>query len=118
MIDLRDHCCRLQAGQPPTNDPERDHFTMSNPPIWLSSDEIQERLHIIEAAVEALFRTHPDPASLRVEWDKTVSGLKDRAERAATPSPGATLSDVDQRTADTFSTRFRIADGYRSYIGK
>ncbi|KVN87131.1 hypothetical protein WJ67_30125 [Burkholderia ubonensis] len=79
---------------------------------------MQERLHVLEAAVQVLFRTHPDPASLRTEWDKTVAGLKDEAEAAGTPIPGMTLSDEDKRTAATRSARFRIADGYRSYISK
>ncbi|WP_157649788.1 hypothetical protein [Burkholderia ubonensis] len=88
---------------------------MSNPPLWLKPEEMQERLHVLEVAVEVLFRTHPDPVSLRAEWDKTVASLKDAA---ATPPPGMTSSDEDKRTAATRSTRFRIADGYRSYISK
>ncbi|MFA8327456.1 hypothetical protein [Burkholderia ubonensis] len=91
---------------------------MSNPPLWLKPEEMQERLHVLEVAVEVLFRTHPDPVSLRAEWDKTVASLKDAAEAAAAAPPGMTPSDEDRRTAATRSTRFRIADGYRSYISK
>lgn len=91
---------------------------MSNPPLWLEPEEIQERLHILEEAVHVLFLTHPEASKLRAEWDKTVSHLKRSAEEAGETPPGRTLSEQDKRIAESRSKRFRIAEGYRTYIEK
>lgn len=49
-------------------------------------DDLQTRLHVLEAAMLALLRTHPDAAQLLVEFDRAIGRLDsflDHAGRSA-----------------------------------